>query len=62
MDEQLENDRRENEEIRKRVIQNQKVLQDKKEKQKRIVFNEMKRKFAETQSERWARIRRDRES
>lgn len=50
----------ENLEIRRKIICEQKKLKEKKDKQKRIVNNEMKRKYAESRDERDARLKQER--
>ena len=52
----------ENLEIKRKIIIEQKGLKEKKDKQKRIVTNEMKRKYSETQEERFSRMARERAS
>ena len=51
----------ENIEIKRRMISDQKKLKEKKDKQKRIVNNEFKRKYAETGEERQERLAKERE-
>ena len=46
-------------EIRRKIIQEQKLLKVKKDNQKRILTNEMKRKYSESQAERHARLALD---
>lgn len=50
----------ENLEIKRKIIQEQKSLKVKKDNQKRVVYNEMKRKYSETAEERYARLAKDR--
>lgn len=50
----------ENLEIRRKIICEQKKLKEKKDKQKRIVTNEMKRKYGESRDERDARLKIER--
>ena len=50
----------ENMEIKRRLVAEQKKLKERKDKQKRYVNNEMKRKYAETQEEKIARLAKER--
>ena len=50
----------ENMEIKRKLIAEQKKLKERKDKQKRFVNNEMKRKYAETQDEKSARLAKER--
>ena len=54
-------DELDNIEIKRRMISDQKKLKEKKDKQKRIVNNEFKRKYAETGEERNKRLAEERE-
>lgn len=50
----------ENIEIKRKIIQEQKKLKEKKDKQKKVVNNELRRKYAETQEEKLERLAKER--
>ena len=50
----------ENLQIRQRIIAEQRKLKEKKEKQKRFVFNEFRRKYSETQEQKHERLAKER--
>ena len=50
----------ENIEIKRKIIQEQKKLKEKKDKQKKVVNNELRRKYAETQEEKIERLAKER--
>jgi hypothetical protein len=54
-------DELENIQIKQKVILEQKKLKEQKDKQKRFVMNEFRRKYAETQDEKHDRLKKERE-